>query len=120
MNAPGDPGRGSTTDLAVVLFVLASMMALAVQPVFPTRQPDRQSEFAWEMFSKSAPREEFIVDFGDRTEMMTPAQVLEPARANVDYTELLPAWLCDQHPDASSVITLRNDDQIALLDCGAP
>jgi len=120
MNAPGNgPGRRSTADIVAVAFVVALMAALAIQPMFPTRQPDRQSEFVWEMFSKAAPREEFVIQFDDRTEIGTPAQVLEPARANLDYTTVLPEWLCSQHPGASSVVTRRNGEQIGLLDCGS-
>jgi len=121
MNAPGNsPGRRPSADIVAVAFVVALMVALAIQPMFPSRRPDRQSEFVWEMFSKSAPREEFVIQFDDHSETVTPAQVLEPARANLDYTTVLPEWLCGQHPRALSVVIRRNGQQIGLLDCGPP
>lgn len=118
MTATGNShGRRTTADVAVVAGVVLVMVALALQPLFVSRQTDRQSEFAWEMFSKSAPREEFVIRSPDREETVTPAEVLEPARANLDYTAVLPAWLCEQHPEASSVVTFRNDERIAVLEC---
>jgi hypothetical protein len=111
-------GRRSIADVAFVAFAVLAMAALAIQPLFVTRQADRQSEFAWEMFSKSAPREEFVIGFENREETVTPAEVLEPARANLDYTVVLPAWLCEQHPDALSVATNRNGERIGVLECG--
>jgi hypothetical protein len=113
-------GRGSTIDAVMVGVVVLVMATLAVQPLLVTRQADRQSEFAWEMFSKSAPKEEFVIFFVDREETVTPAEVLEPARANLDYTVVLPAWLCDQHPEAVSVATHRNEERIGVLECGSP
>jgi hypothetical protein len=120
MNA-SDSRRGRrSADVTIVAVAVLMMATLAAQPLFVTRQADRQSEFAWEMFSKSAPKEDFVISFGDRAETVTPAESLEPARANLDYTVVLPAWLCEQHPEALSVATDRNGERIGVLECGSP
>ena len=109
--------RGVQT--AVVVFMLGLIVFQVVQPALFDRVPDRQSEFVWEMFSKAAPREEFEIRYPDTSETVTPAQVLEPARANIDYTRVLPEFLCEQRPDATEVATYRNGAVIGVRECGS-
>ncbi|HUP14569.1 MAG TPA: hypothetical protein VM848_00720 [Acidimicrobiia bacterium] len=74
------------------------MAALAFQPQFVTPHTDRQSEVAW--FSKSAPRAEFFIGCEARHESEISAEVLDRARANLDYPVAAEPWA---GPDQESV-----------------
>ena len=97
--------------------MVALAVLLAIQPLFIGRVPERQTEFTWEMFAKGGPRDEFVVDLGDRTVRRSIADLVDPARANTDYAEVLPPHICLTMPDAESVAVLRADQEIATHEC---
>lgn len=101
-----------------MILAAATMIAvLALQPLLVTRDPFRQSEFAWEMYSKSAPRDEFVVVAGDDSERLSVTDVQPRGLATVDYTEVLPAFICDQRLDATEIQILQADRLIGTHTC---
>ena len=106
------------SERLVVVGVVVASALLAVQPAFVSRAPERQTEFTWEMFSKAGPRDEFVVDLGDRTILRATADLVSPARANTDYTSVLPPHICATMPQAVSVTVVRADEVIGLHECG--
>lgn len=117
------PGDGSTraltrTDQWVIVSALALIVALAVQPAFVERDPNRQSDFAWEMYSKGGPRDEFHVVTDARTEILSVVDVQPRAPATVDYTAVLPAFICEKRPDAIEVEVYQADSLLGVHPCG--
>lgn len=91
---------------------------LAVQPAFMPRVPDRQSVFAWEMYSKGAPREEYVVRTADGEDTVTVTDVQPRGIATVDYPAVLPEHICDRWPDVIDVTTYQADRLLGTHICG--
>ena len=91
--------------------------ALAVQPAFVSRDPNRQSEFAWEMYTKGAPKDEFEVVSASRTERITVLDVQPRGLATVDYTPVLPDFICERRPETVEVLVFRADALIGARRC---
>jgi hypothetical protein len=110
--------RGSNrVERAVVGAAVVLIVLLAAQPLFITRDPFRQSEFAWEMYSKGAPRDEFVAVSADGSERLTVTDVQPRGLALVDYTDVLPAFICTQRPSTQEVRVYRADELIGTHRC---
>ena len=118
MSSQGDR-LSITPERVVVSAVVALAVALALQPLFVPRVPERQTEFTWEMFAKSGPRDEFLVEGADGTSRYSVADLVTPARANTDYTIVLPDHICSTQDGAERVTVLRADAVLAVHDCPA-
>jgi hypothetical protein len=116
MSSP-DRHRPSGSERVVVAAVVALAVALAVQPMFVSRVPERQTEFTWEMFAKSGPRDEFLVESAGGTTRYSVAELVTPARANTDYTIVLPDHICSTRDGVERVTVLRADEVLAVHDC---
>jgi hypothetical protein len=113
------PTDGGVNGIERAVIVAAAVLIglLAVQPLFITRDPFRQSEFAWEMYSKGAPRDEFVVVSEARSERLTVTDVQPRGLALVDYTEVLPGFICGRRPSAQEVQVYRGDALIGTHQC---
>ncbi|MEX2280729.1 MAG: hypothetical protein WEA76_11665 [Acidimicrobiia bacterium] len=100
--------------------ILAALAAigLVAQPAFVDRQPDRQAEFAFELFAKGAPPEEYVIEFPDERLTVTVPQLQRTAPANLDYTEVYPGYLCERYPAAVEVEVYRSGGPLSVTDCG--
>lgn len=114
------PETGSAVtrkERMIALFAAAVIGGLMVQPALVQRQADRQVEFAWEMYSKSGPRDEIDLVFDDRVVRTSPAELQKPAPVYVDYLEILPEFLCQTMPELRSVRTYQADSLLADVQC---
>jgi hypothetical protein len=110
--------RGLTRVEHVVLVAAVVLIGLlAAQPLLVTRDPFRQSEFAWEMYSKGAPRDEFVVLSDDSSERLIVTDIQPRGLALVDYTEVLPAFICANRAGAVEVQVYRADTLIGTHEC---
>lgn len=109
--------RLTRAESVVVVVVLALIGLLAIQPALIPRSVDRQAEFAWEVFAKVAPRDEFIIHSGDTRETVAVNDVQRPALANLDYTAHLPAHLCERYPGAERIEVTRSGHLMSTFEC---
>lgn len=93
----------SNSQRRVVVGVVVVMIALAIQPAFVSRDPNRQTPFTWEMYAKAAPREEFEVVSASGAQKLDVLGIQPRGHANVDYTVALPAFICATRPDTVEV-----------------
>ncbi len=107
----------TSPDRRVIAGVLLVIVLLAVQPAFVPRMPDRQVEFAWEMYSKSAPLDEFVLVYEDREILTTPSELQPLALAEIDYLVVMPPFLCRNDPSLLSVRLLRGGGVIGAFGC---
>ncbi|MEX2654932.1 MAG: hypothetical protein WD532_07885 [Acidimicrobiia bacterium] len=105
------------TGRRTILAALAAI-GLVAQPAFIDRQPDRQAEFAFELFAKGAPPEEYVVELPDERLTVTVPQLQRMALANLDYTEVYPRYLCERYPAAVEVEVYRSGVALSVTDCG--
>jgi hypothetical protein len=117
MVPPAAPSGLTAAERAVVALAVTVAVLLAIQPVFAPRLPERQSEFTWEMFAKAGPRDEFLVEGDGFRQLVSIADMVRPARANTDYTEVLPAHLCRTVDGAVRVTVLRADEILRQHEC---
>ena len=110
-------GGLNKVERTVIVLALVLIGLLAAQPLFVTRDPFRQVEFAWEMYSKGAPRDEFVVVSDGGLERVSVTDVQPRGLALVDYSEVLPAFICDQRPSAHHVEVFRADSLIGTHQC---
>lgn len=109
--------RWSKPQRRVVVGVVAVMIGLALQPAFVSRDPNRQTPFTWEMYAKAAPREEFEVVSASGSEMVNVLGIQPRGHANVDYTEALPAFICETRPDTVEVRTYQGGTLTETWQC---
>jgi hypothetical protein len=107
----------NSVERAVIVTAAVLIGLLAAQPLFITRDPFRQSEFAWEMYSKGAPRDEFVVVSDAGSERLTVTDVQPRGLALVDYTEVLPGFICARRPSTEEVRVYRADELIGTHRC---
>jgi hypothetical protein len=91
--------RRRTAAILVGLAVVAQLLL----PLTVERDPARQSEFAWEMFSKGAPEQEFLIETATAERRISPGALLPIVRTYIDYTEVLPEYLCDRELNTTRV-----------------
>lgn len=105
------------TDRFVIATAIALIVALAIQPAFVDRDPNRQSDFAWEMYSKGGPRDEFGVVSADGMETLSVRDIQPRAPATVDYTAVLPTFICERRSDAIEVAVYQADALLGVYQC---
>ena len=115
---PGGSQRLNREGRWTILACAALIGILAAQPALVSRYAYRQSAFAWEMYSKAAARDEFQVVSPTANEIVTVTDVQPRGLASVDYTGVLPEFICTKRPETSEVRVFRADLLIRVHKCG--
>jgi len=105
--------RGHPVRIATVLIILA----MAVIPALVPRTEGRQDAFAWEMFTEAAPIQVYDVETASGRHEYQPQDVLAVVRADVDYSAVLPGYLCETVPDALVVTVREGGTAVARRAC---
>ncbi len=88
--------------LAALLTVVAITLQIAV-PAIRLFELDRDNRYAWQMFAALAIPTEYVVVTPDGESTFAPSDVVAHARADIDYDEIVPAYLCDHVTGATSI-----------------
>ena len=104
-------------DRRVIAGVVLVVAFLALQPAFVPRMPERQVEFAWEMYSKSGPLDEFVLVYEDREILTSPSKIQPLAPATIDYLAVMPPFLCRTNSELLSVRLFRGGGLIGVFEC---
>lgn len=94
---------------------------LTVQIAIPTMAlfGDRPARWGWQMFSGSRTLTEFVMVRKDGTTAeINPTDYLGKGRSELDLSETLPAFICEQEPGATSVrVTDLPSDTTSEIPC---
>ena len=104
-------------DRRVIAAVVLVIAFLAIQPAFVPRMAERQVEFAWEMYSKSGPLDEFVLVYENREILTNPSEIQPFAPARIDYLSVMPPFLCRTDAELLSVRLLRGGGLIGVFEC---
>lgn len=105
------------SDRVVVTVALLLIGLLAIQPLFVERDPNRQVLFAWEMYSKGAPLEEFELVGPDETRRLGVLDVQPRGHAEVDYGSALPPFICAMDVGLEEVRVFRGGSLSFVHSC---
>lgn len=97
----------------IVVFVAVQVVVATVALFGP-----RPARWSWQMYSGGRPQVDFVIvrDNGTR-DAVEIADYVSNRRAEIDYAEVLPAYLCQVETDAASITITPADTPATEVRC---